>query len=241
MQEILAAALSDTKVKHTIVKMNPKAITLSQMYGSGNGREWADGIFSALWRRSNNNNNNNNNNASNIWIVLDGPVDAIWSENLNLVMDDSKALTLPSNERIHMSPNVKLLFETENLRVASPATVTISFTGHELFSIAYAAQVSRVGIVYMSESDLGWKPILRAWLAGRCQADFKPMIQAISEKYIDGVFVHMAVQDLFSRKFVLASHTMPCCAIPYHTIPYHTIPDQTIPYHTIPCHTTGHW
>ena len=44
------------------------------------------------------------------WTILDGNVDPGWIESCNTVMDDNKVLTLVSNDRIPLSPSMRLLF-----------------------------------------------------------------------------------------------------------------------------------
>jgi dynein heavy chain len=147
---------------HKEQRMNPKAITAPQMFGSLDvvANEWTEGIFAQLWRKANKDKKNFT------WLVLDGPVDAIWIENMNTVMDDNRILTLANNDRIPMlRPNVTLQFEVEDLRNASPATV------------------SRAGIIYVSMDDLGWSPMAKSYLATRT-ADEAKSIDGLMGRFI---------------------------------------------------------
>jgi len=123
--------------------MNPKAVETDELYGFYDpiSKEWTDGVLATLMREA-----CSSETPSDKWLILDGPVDTVWIESMNTVLDDNKVLTLVNGDRIAMPPNVALLFEVQDLAVASPATV------------------SRAGMIYLDQGRLGWMPLYQSWV-----------------------------------------------------------------------------
>lgn len=108
-------------VAHVI---DPKAMSKEALYGNldPNTREWTDGLFTHILRKILDNVRGEINKRQ--WIIFDGDVDPEWVENLNSVLDDNKLLTLPNGERLAIPPNVRIMFEVQDLKYATLATVS---------------------------------------------------------------------------------------------------------------------
>lgn len=129
---------------------------MGELYGEFNKltQEWHDGLASTIMRRA-----VSDESPEKKWTIFDGPIDALWIENMNTVLDDNMTLCLANGERIKLKIEMKMLFEVMDLAVASPATV------------------SRIGVVYMTPTDLGWYPFVQSWVVRDLPAEVPESIR----------------------------------------------------------------
>ena len=87
---------------------------------------------------------------------------------MNTVMDNNKQLCLINGDRIAMGQYHSMVFEVQDLAVASPATV------------------SRAGMVYVDAADLGYKPAMNSWLQTTFDSDpVREFFKGLFEKYVE--------------------------------------------------------
>lgn len=140
---VLQKALDKLGQKIPTYVMNPKSMPREQLLGhmDMDTREWFDGVLTAAARKV-----VREPMEVKSWIICDGDIDPEWVESLNSVLDDNRLLTMPSGERIQFNYNVNFIFETHDLRFASPATV------------------SRMGMIFLDQEASDVKCIVSCWL-----------------------------------------------------------------------------
>ena len=148
-------------------RMNPKSITMGELYGEFNEltAEWTDGLASTIMRAQ-----ARDETEERQWVTFDGPVDTLWIESLNTVLDDNMTLCLANGERIKLRPQMRIIFECNDLEQASPATV------------------SRIGVVYYSLETVQWLPCVQTWCTekfGHLSAEVSDHILSKFEACVD--------------------------------------------------------
>lgn len=142
--------------------MNPKSMPRQQLLGEmdHDTREFKDGVLTESARRV-----VKESSETKCWIICDGDIDPEWIESLNSVLDDNHLLTLPNGERISFGDNVNFIFESDNLKFASPATV------------------SRMGMIFLSEEDVDVSRLIHTWVKTQ-KEDMRNKIEA----WMDEIF-----------------------------------------------------
>lgn len=156
--------------------INPKSILQTQLYGLNDedSGEWTDGVLAIKISGC-----ANSDTLDRKWIIFDGPVDAVWIENMNTVLDDNKKLCLSSGAIIKLKPTMTIMFEVEDLTQASPATV------------------SRCGMVLLEPHELGHNVLItsfmndiKSFLDEKLIKKLEDVMQYIADISVDFIYRH---------------------------------------------------
>lgn len=196
---ILAAASAKRGEPVRFERLCVNALSIEEVYGSfrkslgsatvdsdnASTGEWQDGLLTTLLRSM-----SESSRGGQKWLILDGVLDPHWTESLNSVMDDNKILTLASNERVALSPDVRLVFEALDLSNATPATV------------------SRGAVCHVSSDTVTWKSILLHWITLHRLSHRRTLLVKIATKIVpasmtalDSLLHHGAKRRLDSAWF----------------------------------------
>jgi len=128
-------------IKYNVI--NPKSITSQQLFGYVNkSLEFIEGVCSKSLRDYFADLSNDLK-----LLVFDGPVDTMWIENMNSVLDDTKKLCLENSDQIRLDEKTFIIFEVDDLSQASLATI------------------SRCGMVYTDRNLINSFEYFYAWIS----------------------------------------------------------------------------
>jgi dynein heavy chain len=116
-RNVLSDALTNLGTAVEEYEINPKAITLTDLYGACNlvTGDWKNGLVGKMGKMGKMFSEMAEADPKvQKWIIFDGPVDALWIENMNTVLNDNKLLSLANSDRdrIKMTDQMHLLFES---------------------------------------------------------------------------------------------------------------------------------
>ena len=144
---------------------------MTQLYGNfdEDTGEWTDGVLAILIR-----NCSQSDSPDRKWIIFDGPVDTIWIENMNTVLDDNKKLCLSSGEIIKLKDGMNIMMEVDDLSEASPATI------------------SRCGMVLLEPKQLGHNVLITSycheisdWVAKKATDNLHEILQYMADVTVE--------------------------------------------------------
>eukprot|EP00003_Mantamonas_plastica_P006669 TRINITY_DN1548_c0_g2_i8.p1 TRINITY_DN1548_c0_g2~~TRINITY_DN1548_c0_g2_i8.p1 ORF type:complete len:4445 (-),score=1771.15 TRINITY_DN1548_c0_g2_i8:52-13386(-) len=160
--QTLAKANDMIGQKTYVADLNPKAMSSDDLYGyKNNNNEWTEGLLSFLMREF-----SHSGRDTPQWLLLDGDIDAGWIETMNTVMDDNKVLTLANNDRVFLTDSMRLIFEVDNLRNATLATV------------------SRAGVLFINEHDIGFQAFINSWIERRENKGEQSVLTILFSKFV---------------------------------------------------------
>ena len=155
-------------VKSNII--NPKAITSSQLFGYVNKKtmEFHEGICSKTLRDYFADTSDDLK-----LLAFDGPVDTMWIENMNSVLDDTKKLCLENSDQIRLDEKTFIIFEVDDLSQASLATI------------------SRCGMVYTDRVNINANDFFYSWLKSLPESyqtsNYEKLLLNLFESYYDEI------------------------------------------------------
>lgn len=108
------------------------------------------------------------NNQTDYILILDSKLKSETIENFNTLLDDSKLLSLSNGTRLKIHNNFKLIMETPDLQMTSPATIT------------------RCNVINVSERDLDKKVIIQKNVPTLSSKDLQDKVTSVLSAFSPG-------------------------------------------------------